>query len=77
MNTIPSSSDVHIRVPRELYEYITNFVVKEGYYRSAPEFILESARRQLSEIKKSRIDERKINVYWHRIKQEKMKMKGA
>ena len=70
MNT-PSSSDVHIRVPRELYEYITSLVVKEGYYRSPPEFILECVRRQLNEIKKSRIDERKINVYWHRLRMEK------
>ena len=77
MNTPSLSSDVHIRVPRELYEYITNLVVKEAHYRSAPEFILECARQELNEIKKSRIDERKIKVYWHRFKQEKMKMTRA
>ena len=70
-----TSPDVHIRFPRRLYESINELVVKEGHYRSAPEFILECARQELNEIKKSRIDQRKINVYWHSFRQEKMKMK--
>jgi hypothetical protein len=48
-------------------------VVKEGYYRSAPEFILECTRQELNEIKKNRIDQRKINIYW---RQQKKNSKG-
>lgn len=75
MNTPPPPSDVHIRVPRELYEYITNLVVKEGYYRSAPEFILECTRTRLEEIYRYRIDHRKINLYYKRLKQAKEQLK--
>jgi Arc/MetJ-type ribon-helix-helix transcriptional regulator len=56
--------DMHIRIPRKLYESINNLVVKEGYYRSAPEFILECTRTKLEEIKKYRIDQRKIKIFW-------------
>jgi hypothetical protein len=60
-----------------LYESINEIVVKEGHYRSAPEFILECTRQELNEIKKNRIDQRKINVYWHSYRQKKIKMKEA
>jgi len=51
---------------------INDLVVKEGhYYRSAPEFILECARQKIDEIKKNRIEQRKINIYWHRLRIEK------
>jgi hypothetical protein len=50
---------------------INDLVVKEGHYRSAPEFILECARRKIDEIKNNRIEQRKINVYWHRLRTEK------
>ncbi|HYZ60017.1 MAG TPA: hypothetical protein VE544_10210 [Nitrososphaeraceae archaeon] len=66
-----TSPDVHIRFPRRLYESINELVVKEGHYRSAPEFILDCARQKLNEIRTSRIDERKIKVYWHSFRQVK------
>jgi Arc/MetJ-type ribon-helix-helix transcriptional regulator len=72
---LDTSPDVHIRFPRRLYESINELVVKGGHYRSAPEFILECTRQELSEIKKNRIDERKIKVYWHNFRQEQVKMK--
>ncbi|MGH9951907.1 MAG: ribbon-helix-helix domain-containing protein [Nitrososphaeraceae archaeon] len=67
------TSDIHIRIPRKLYEMINDLVVKEGHYRSAPEFILECARQKIDEIKNNRIEQRKINVYWHRLRTEKEK----
>jgi Arc/MetJ-type ribon-helix-helix transcriptional regulator len=54
--------DIHIRIPRKLYELINNLVVKDRYYRSAPEFILECARNRVEEIKRYRIDQRKIRA---------------
>ncbi len=65
--------DIHIRIPRKLYESINDLVVKEGHYRSAPEFILECTRQKLNEIKKNKIDQRKIKLYWHRLRMEKEK----
>jgi Arc/MetJ-type ribon-helix-helix transcriptional regulator len=63
--------DIHIRIPRKLHELINELVVKEGYYRSAPEFILKCTRAELDQIKKYNIDQRKIKIYWHRFRQEK------
>jgi len=54
--------DIHIRIPRKLYELVNNLVVKEGYYRSAAEFILECTRNRVEEIKRYRIDQRKIRA---------------
>ncbi|MGH9988528.1 MAG: hypothetical protein ACRD8W_31735 [Nitrososphaeraceae archaeon] len=54
--------DIHIRIPRKLYEVINDLVVKEGYYRSAPEFILECTRNRVEEIKRYRIDQRRIRA---------------
>ncbi|MGH9979301.1 MAG: hypothetical protein ACRD8Z_26230 [Nitrososphaeraceae archaeon] len=65
------TSDIHIRIPRKLYELINDLVVKEGCYRSAPEFILECTRQKVDEIKKNRIDQREINLYWHKLRMEK------
>jgi Arc/MetJ-type ribon-helix-helix transcriptional regulator len=56
--------DIHIRIPRKLYESINDLVVKEWYYRSAPEFILECARIKLEEIKRYRMDQRKLKMFW-------------
>ena len=64
-----SASDIHVRFPRKLYESINEYIVKEGHYRSAPEFILECTRTRLEEIKKYRIDLRKINIYWRQQKE--------
>lgn len=65
-----AAHDIHIRFPRILYESINVLVVKEGYYRSAPEFILECTRTKLDEIRKYRIDQRKINIYWRQQKED-------
>jgi Arc/MetJ-type ribon-helix-helix transcriptional regulator len=54
--------DIHIRIPRKLYELINNLVVKEGYYRSAPEFILECTRNRVEEIKRYRVEQRKVRA---------------
>jgi Arc/MetJ-type ribon-helix-helix transcriptional regulator len=54
--------DTHIRIPRKLYELINKLVVQEGYYRSAAEFILECTRNRVEEIKRNRIDQRKIRA---------------
>jgi Arc/MetJ-type ribon-helix-helix transcriptional regulator len=53
---LDASCDVHVRLPRRLYESINSLVVKKGYYRSAPEFVLECTRQKIDEIKKNRID---------------------
>jgi Arc/MetJ-type ribon-helix-helix transcriptional regulator len=63
--------DIHIRIPRKLYDLINELVVKEGYYRSAPEFILECTRTKLNEMKKYNIDKRKIRIYWHNFRHAK------
>ena len=53
---LDASCDVHVRLPRRLYESINSLVVKKGYYSSAPEFVLECTRKKIDEIKKNRID---------------------
>jgi Arc/MetJ-type ribon-helix-helix transcriptional regulator len=63
--------DIHIRIPRKLYDLINELVVKEGYYRSAPEFILECTRTKLNEMKKYNIDKQKIRIYWHNFRHAK------
>ena len=54
--------DIHIRIPRKLYELINKLVVEGGYYRSAAEFILECTRSRVEEIKRYRIDQRRIRA---------------
>ena len=56
------SPDIHIRIPRKLYELINKLVVEGGYYRSAAEFILECTRIRVEEIKGYRIEQRKIRA---------------
>lgn len=34
---------IHLSIPAELYDIIDNTVVKDGLYRSVPEFIFECA----------------------------------
>jgi Arc/MetJ-type ribon-helix-helix transcriptional regulator len=72
---LDASSDVHVRLPRRLYESINSLVVKKGYYRSAPEFVLECIREKIDEIKKNRIDQQKINIYYQKLKQEQENQK--
>jgi hypothetical protein len=66
-----AAPDIHVRFPRKLYESINDLMVKGGHYRSAPEFIIECTRQKLDEIKQTRIEQLKINVYWHRLRMEK------
>lgn len=56
------TSNIHIRIPRKLYELINKLVVEGGYYRSTAEFILECTRIRVEEIQRYRIEQRKIRA---------------
>jgi Arc/MetJ-type ribon-helix-helix transcriptional regulator len=41
-----------VKVPKVLAEKISNVAIKNGIYRSVSEFMLDSARRRLDDMKK-------------------------
>lgn len=60
---------VHINVPTALYDLIEELAVKNGMYRSVPEFALECMRNKLYELKEQKIERQKLNIYFKRQKE--------
>lgn len=65
---------VHVSIPVEVYNAIEKGVVINGLYRSVPEFILESVRNRLYEIKQHRLERKKLNL---RLKEQKQRGEQA
>jgi Arc/MetJ-type ribon-helix-helix transcriptional regulator len=64
---------VHLSIPAEPYDIIDKTVVKDGLYRSVPEFIFESTRNRLFELRKQKIDRQRLNIYFEKLKQRREK----
>jgi hypothetical protein len=61
---------VHVSIPVEVYNAIEKGVVINGWYRSVPEFILESVRSRLYELKQHRLERQKLDL---RLKEQKQR----
>jgi hypothetical protein len=53
---------VHINIPAEVYEAISDYLVQDGWHRSVPEFVLECIRERLYELRKQRMERIKLNI---------------
>jgi Arc/MetJ-type ribon-helix-helix transcriptional regulator len=60
---------IHHNIPAELYDIIDKTVVKDGLYRSVPEFILECARNRLYQLRNQKIERQKLNIQFKKQKQ--------
>jgi Arc/MetJ-type ribon-helix-helix transcriptional regulator len=65
---------IHLSIPAELYDIIDKTVVKDGLYRSVPEFIFECTRNRLFDLRKQKIDRQKLNIYFKKLKQRREKV---
>jgi hypothetical protein len=61
---------VHINIPTALYDLVEELAVKNGMYRSVPEFALECMRNKLYELKEQKIERQKLNIYFKRQKEK-------
>ena len=68
---------VHINVPTTLYELIEEIACKSGLYRSVPEFVLESMRNKLYELRQQKIERQKLNIYFKKQKEKTMQSASA
>jgi hypothetical protein len=59
----------HMNIPEEIYDAIDKGLVKNGWYRSVPEFILECTRNKLYELNQQRIERKKLNLHFKEQKQ--------
>jgi hypothetical protein len=53
---------VHINIPAEVYEAISEYLAQDGWHRSVTEFILECARSRLYKLRQQRIERLKLNI---------------
>ena len=65
---------VHVSIPVEVYNAIEKGVVINGWYRSVPEFIRESVRSRLYELKQYRLERQKLDL---RLKEQKQRGEQA
>ena len=61
-------------VPVEVYNAIEKGVVINGWYRSVPEFVLESVRNRLYDLKQHRLERQKLDLH---IKEQKQRREQA
>jgi Arc/MetJ-type ribon-helix-helix transcriptional regulator len=62
---------IHLNIPAELYDIIDKTVVKDGLYRSVPEFILECARNKIYELRNQKISRERINIYYKKLREKR------
>ena len=60
---------IHVGIPEEIYDAIAEFTVRDGWYRSVPEFILETIRIRLYELRQQKVEKKKIYVPFREQKQ--------
>jgi hypothetical protein len=53
---------VHINIPADVYNAITEYMVQDGWHRSPTEFILECVRRTLYDRREERTERMKLNI---------------
>ncbi|MGH9912148.1 MAG: hypothetical protein ACRD4W_06875 [Nitrososphaeraceae archaeon] len=53
---------VHINIPAEVYEAISEYLAQDGWHRSVTEFILECARSRLYKLRQQRTERIKLNI---------------
>jgi Arc/MetJ-type ribon-helix-helix transcriptional regulator len=53
---------IHVSIPEEVYDAIAELTVRDGRYRSVPEFILETIRIRLYEMRQQKVEKKKIYI---------------
>lgn len=53
---------VHINIPAEVYEVISEYLAQDGWHRSVTEFILECVRSRLYKLRQQRTERIKLNI---------------
>jgi hypothetical protein len=64
---------IHLSIPVEIYDTINNTIVKDGLYRTVPEFILECTRNRIYELREQKIQRQKLNIYFKEQKEKSEK----
>jgi hypothetical protein len=62
---------VHLSIPVEIYDSINNTIIKDGLYRTVPEFILECTRKRIYELREQKIQRQKLNIYFTEQKEKR------
>jgi hypothetical protein len=61
---------IHLSIPAEIYDTIATTIVKDGLYRTVPEFILECTRNRIYELREQKIQRQKLNIHFREQKEK-------
>ena len=53
---------VHINIPKEVYDAISDYMVQDGWHRSVPEFVLECIRERLYKLRQQRTERMNLSI---------------
>lgn len=53
---------MHINIPADVYDAITEYMVQDGWHRSATEFILECFRMRLYQLREQRSERITLSI---------------
>jgi hypothetical protein len=69
----PTTNLVKINVTSGVLEEVKKYIEKDKHYRNPTEFINECIRLRLFELRKTKIDERKLEAFFMREEQIRIK----
>jgi hypothetical protein len=67
---------VHLSIPAEIYDTIAVTLVKNGLYRTVPEFILECTRNRIYELREQKMQRQNIRLMEQQEKQKREVIKA-